>query len=267
MNMTASRRPWIFICIPLILIVAHAIGILKPVERGINKIGLPITGAFFRVGIKTRSFFQNQIKKKSEKEELKKLREEVVRLSSEAARGHELETEVYELRGLLNFQKRSGAALVVANVIGSRSIGEAKTILIDRGSSDGISKNFSVVNQDGILVGKIFDVKEKNSLVLIVLDRRSRIAATIQSKEGTVGIVEGGHGLSISMKFIPQSEEINIGNLVITSGLEETVPRGLLLGTVESVIKDVRDPFQEATIKPLVDFEKLITVAVFLPSI
>lgn len=265
--MTTSRRPWVFILIPLILIVARSIGVLKPIERVISKTALPIEGAFFRTGIKIRSFFQSKAEKKSEKEELETLREEVARLLSEVARGNELDAEVRELRGLLNFQKRSGAKTVVANVAGSRTVGDAKTILIDRGSSDGILKDFPVVNQDGILVGKVFEVKENNSLVLILLDRRSRVAATIQNKAGTIGIVEGGHGLASSMKFIPQSEKIEIGNLVVTSGLEETVPRGLLIGTVESVIKKIRDPFQEATIKPLVDFEKLITVAVVIPSI
>lgn len=265
--MDSSRSTLIFLSIPLILIIAHGTGVLRPLEHGISKFALPIEGVFFRSGINIRSFLQGRSLKKNEKNELIKLREEITRLSSEAARGNELEIEVRELRGLLNFQKRSGAVTIVANVVGSRDIGDARTILIDRGFSDGISKNFSVVNQDGILVGKIFDVKEKSSLVLIILDRRSRVAATIQNKDGTIGIVEGGYGLSSSMKFIPLSEKINVGNLVVTSGLEETVPRGLLIGTIESVINDVRDPFQEATIKPLVDFEKLITVAVILPSI
>lgn len=267
MNMISSRSTLIFLSLPLILITAHTIGIFRPMERGINKLALRGEGVFFRAGMEVRSFFQDRSFKKNEKDELIKLREKVARLSFEAARGNELETEVRELRGLLNFQKRSGAVTIVANVVGSRIVGDARTILIDRGSSNGISKNFPVVNQDGILVGKIFEVKEKSSLVLIMLDRRSRVAATIQNKDGTIGIVEGGHGLASSMKFIPQTEKISIGNLVITSGLEETIPRGLLIGTIESVINDVRDPFQEATIKPLVDFEKLITVAVILPSI
>ncbi len=265
--MPKARRFWIFILLPFLVIVAHSAGFLKPVERGVARVALPLEGAFFRVGIGIKNFFKNQFEIRESTSENALLREQIVHLESELGRMHELEIETQELRGLLNFQKRTETRLVAGNVVGERTVGSARTFLIDRGSDDGLQKDLPVVNRDGILVGKIFDVKEKSSLVLILLDGRSRVAATIQNRDGTTGIVEGGYGLSSSMKFIPQSEEIEIGDLVVTSGLEETVPRGLIIGTVESITKEVRDPFQEATIKPLVDFEKLITVAVILPAI
>lgn len=260
--MQSPKRSWLLIFLPILLIAAHSLGALSPVERAASRLLSPVQGAFFRFGLGLRLAFSGSSVSAGEAQFLK---EERARLYSEVAKLNELEAEVRELRGLLNFKKRTEVKTAVANVIGERTVTSARTLLIDRGSEDGVAKDYPVVNQDGIMVGKVFEVKEKSSLVLMLLDRRSRVAATIQNKDGTIGVVEGGYGLSSSMKFIPQNEVVEVGNIVITSGLEDTVPRGLLIGTVESIIKEVREPFQEATIKPLVEFEKLITVAVILP--
>lgn len=260
--MQKPKRPWLLIFLPILLIAAHSLGALAPLERATSRLLSPTQGAFFRLGSALRSVFSGFYGSAGEVQALK---EERAKLYSEIVKLNELEAEVRELRGLLNFKKRTEVKTAVANVIGERTITSARTLLIDKGAEDGIARDYPVVNQDGILVGKVFEVKERSSLVLMLLDRRSRVAATIQNKDGTIGVVEGGYGLSSSMKFIPQNEIVEVGNMVITSGLEETVPRGLLIGTVESVVKEVREPFQEATIKPMVEFEKLITVAVILP--
>ncbi len=261
--MQKLRRPWLLIFLPILLIAAYRLGALAPLTRGMTKLLLPAQGIFFRIG----SGFRGAIGKigSSDEKNEQALKEEVARLTLELAELNELQTEVQELRGLLNFKKRTELKTIVGNVVGERTVTSARTLLVDKGTDDGVVKNYPVVNQDGILVGKVFETKKSSSLVLMLLDRRSRVAATIQNKDGTIGIVEGGYGLSSSMKFIPQNEDVRVGNIIVTSGLEETVPRGLLIGTVESVAKEVREPFQEATIKPLVEFEKLITVAVILP--
>ena len=266
-SMEKTKRPWLLIFLPIIIIIGNSVGVFAPISRATLKVMLPVQGVLYRTGSDIKNIFQKEINRRETESEYEKLQGEVARLHKELAHLNELEVEARELGGLLNFQKRTGVKMVVANVVGERTISSARTLLIDRGSDDGILKNLPVVNQDGILVGKIFEVKEKSALILLLLDRRSRVAATIQNKDGTIGIVEGGHGLSSSMKFIPQGEKIEIGNLVVTSGLEETIPRGLLVGTVEGVVKDVREPFQEATIKPLVEFNKLITVAVIKPEL
>lgn len=260
--MQKIKRPWLLVFLPVAAIIANSLGLFSPVFRAASGVLSPVQGALYRTGSGIRDIFQSEARRRESESEYEKLKEEQARLQKKLSEMSELEAEVRELRGLLYFQKRTGVKMTVANVIGERTVSSARTVLIDRGSDDGILKDLPVVNQDGILVGKIFEVKEKSSLILLLLDRRSRVAATIQNKDGTIGIVEGGHGISSSMKFIPQGENVEVGNLVITSGLEETVPRGLLIGTVEGVTKDVREPFQEATIKPLAEFSKLITVAV-----
>ncbi|MBI2099613.1 rod shape-determining protein MreC [Candidatus Uhrbacteria bacterium] len=265
--MLKANNSWIFALIAIFLIFSHWIGLLNPVLKTVFTVTAPLQKTFYVLGSRVRGVFSEAKGDKIPAEENQKLREEIKSLELKLSRYYEMETELNELRGLFNFSRRSSGRLVLASVVGERTVSSAKTLLLDRGSDQGIQKGMPVVNQDGILVGKIFEAKNNSSLVLILLDRRSRVAATIQNKDKTIGIVEGGFGISSSMKFIPQSEQIETGNIVVTSGLEENIPRGLIIGTVESVIKEVRQPFQEATIKPLVDFKKLITVGVILPGV
>ena len=250
-----------------VIIFVYITGVLRYVGDASANAILPVQGFFYKIGKKLGQITEGEPGKSELIAENEKLKKDIEEIKLKLGKFGENEKELQELRGLFNFSQRLKTKLLLATIVGERNLGSARTIVLDRGSKDGIKKDYPVVNQDGIMVGKIFEVKDNSSLVLILLDRRSRIAATIQNRDRTIGLLEGGHGLSSSMKFIPQAESVEVGNLIITSGLEETVPRGLLIGTVESVIKDVREPFQEATIKPLVDFKKLITVAIILPEL
>ena len=86
------------------------------------------------------------------------------------------------------------------------------------------------------------------------------------SRDRSIGIVEGGYEISIQMNFIPQNEELNVGDAIVTSGLEETIPRGLLIGRVEAVKKEAYEPFQQAVITPAAPLHALTVVTVLTRS-
>ena len=65
------------------------------------------------------------------------------------------------------------------------------------------------------------------------------------NQDRSIGIIEGGFGLTIRMTFIPQQEIVEIGNIIVTSGLEKNVPRGLVIGEVASVEKEPFEPFSK----------------------
>lgn len=264
--MKNRRRMWVGGIVAAFIIFAYVTGILRYAGNTAASAILPVQSFFYKIGKTLGQIAESEPGKLELIAENEKLKNDIKEIKLKLSEFNENETELQELRGLFNFSQRLDKKLLLATIVGERNLSSARTIVLDRGSQDGVKKDYPVVNQDGIMVGKIFEVKDKSSLVLILLDRRSRVAVTIQNRDRTIGLLEGGHGLSSSMKFIPQAESVEVGNLVITSGLEEAVPRGLLIGTVESITKDVREPFQEATIKPLVDFKKLITVAVILPE-
>ncbi|MBU0619941.1 rod shape-determining protein MreC, partial [Patescibacteria group bacterium] len=78
----------------------------------------------------------------------------------------------------------------------------------------------------------------------------------------TMGIIEGEFGLTIKMDFIPQNKRINNEDIVITSGLEKNIPKGLVIGKITRINKNNNEVWQNAIIEPLADLDNLIIVSV-----
>ena len=140
-----------------------------------------------------------------------------------------------------------------------------ESIIIDKGSRDGVSPGLAIVNGQGIIIGKVAEVKENISQVNLTNNSKCKLAATILNQEKTSGIAEGELGLTIKMKFIPQESEVAVGDIIVTSGLEQAIPRGLVIGKVTQVEKENNDIWQLATIESLVNTQDLVIVSVLIP--
>ena len=132
---------------------------------------------------------------------------------------------------------------------------------ISRGQQDGINKGMPVLLSDGILVGKIREAEQQTASLLPVVDSRSKINAEVVNS-GATGIVTGEHNLALVMDMIPQDKEVKEGDLIVTSGIGQLFPRGLLLGEVEEVSTSNNALFQKAKVKPLFNFRDLRLVFV-----
>jgi rod shape-determining protein MreC len=119
-----------------------------------------------------------------------------------------------------------------------------------------------VIVDNGLLVGKISHVELRSAIVQLLTDNKSKIAATVMNSQKSIGVVEGGYEISVQMNLIPQHELVSIGDMIITSGLETQIPRGLLIGRVEAIKKEIYQPFQQAVLTPLAPLESLTTVLV-----
>ena len=173
-----------------------------------------------------------------------------------------LTDENSELKTQINFKNRTTFTLVPANIIGRELNNRGQILIINRGSNDNITLNNSVIVGDGLIIGKIFNVNNDISYVRLISDNNNKLAATILNRERSVGVVEGGFGLSLRMNFIPRNEIVKVGDQVITSGLEEGTPRGLLIGTVAVVENEAYKPFQQAILTPNASIDKLSLVSV-----
>jgi rod shape-determining protein MreC len=186
-------------------------------------------------------------------------------LMIETVRLKELESENETLRQLLEFTQAnptSGyrAAEVVGHVIGQDPSNLLRSIIIDAGTGDGVAEGMPVVTDRG-LVGRIVEVSSRSSKVLLITDVSSSVNAIIQSSRAT-GIVEGKVDGGLMMKYIPQTVTVNVGDIILTSGLGATFPKRLVIGQVTAVQKLDIEMFQRAEIKPTVDFERLEIVLV-----
>jgi rod shape-determining protein MreC len=123
-------------------------------------------------------------------------------------------------------------------------------LIIDRGAEDGLKSGQPAIVDDGIIIGKIKSVRKNSAIVLLLTDSTSRLAVAIQGGGDILGLLEGDRGLSMGISLIPQNEQVSLGDMVITSGIEAEIRRGLIIGTIERVEKDEQKPFQTATVTP-----------------
>ncbi len=177
----------------------------------------------------------------------------------------EIQLTNQRLRKLLNFKQNISNQVIPAEVIGKDPSTWFKTIIIDKGSADGIEKGFPVVVPEGI-AGQVIEVSYRHSKVLLIIDPNSAVDALVQRTRSR-GLIKGGIGGKCLFKYVLRKHEIRVGDTVISSGLDGVYPKGLLIGNISGVIRRNAGIFQEVTVTPNVDFEKLEQVLVMVKQL
>ena len=196
------------------------------------------------------------------RDEAEALRGRVRQLEQDTARLAETEAENARLRTLLDFRRTLGGTLLTTRVIGHDAAGLSRTLVVDQGSAAGIAKGAAVLAPEGI-VGQVFQVSPHAARVLLVSDHNSGVDAVVQRTRGR-GIVEGTADGHCGLKFVKRTEDLQVGDLVVSSGLDGIFPRGLPIGRIQAVDKQGQGLFQYAQIDPAVDVERLEEVLVMV---
>jgi len=263
-----QNRPLLFVLLlslTIVGLVLHETGNTQAVE---NLILRPVTSVQDNLS-NLANDFSDLFQTFRDVQELRRRNEELQSLADsmmiENVRLKELESENETLRQLLQFTQANPthsykAAEVVGHVIGQDPSNLLFCIIIDVGTGDGVTKGMPVVTDRG-LVGRIVEVSSRSSKVLLITDVSSSVNAIIQSSRAT-GIVEGKADGGLVMKYIPQPVTVNVGDVILTSGLGATFPKRLVIGQVTAVHKRDIAMFQQAEIKPTVDFDRLEVVLV-----
>lgn len=252
-----------------LLVFLHAIGALRPAEQYLSRGLNPLLATIYSWGTNINVAFDEQTGKADLWQQINDLQAETNQLISKNAELKAVEEENAILREYLNFFNDHSYEHILSRVISrgdiTNVIGRTESILIDKGSTDGLRIGLAVVDEQGIVVGKVAAVKEASSLVRLVNNQQCKLAAGILGSEATNGITEGELGLTIKMNFIFQEVEIKKDDIVITSGLEETIPRGLVIGKVSDVNKENNELWQSAHLIPLMNTNNLLIVSVIKP--
>ena len=181
-------------------------------------------------------------------------------LLAENLRLQEIERENQRLRELLSFgETRPGIELrggqIIARVIGRDSNNFLNFVMVDLGSRHGIEVGMPVLNNVG-LVGRVSEVTNVSSKILLISDPLSTVNAILQSSRLT-GVVNGVVGDDPVMGFIPQGTLVGVGEVVLSSGMGGNFPKGIPIGQVIEVRQRDFEVFQEAVVRPIVDFDRL----------
>lgn len=174
----------------------------------------------------------------------------------------EIELSNSRLRRLLNFQKTMTDQVLACEVIGKDPSSWFKTAIIDKGRSDGLDRGLPVVMPEGV-VGQVIDVSSHYSKVLLMIDQNSAVDAMVQRTRDR-GIVKGESTGQCVFKYALRKNDIRVGDVIVSSGLDGVFPKGLRIGSVSEVIKGNAGIFQDVTVTPYVDFEKIEELLVVL---
>jgi rod shape-determining protein MreC len=192
-----------------------------------------------------------------------RLRRQLAELQGELHRYREAYLQQQRLRDLLGFRSAVFPNPVAAEVVGIDPSQWAEAVAINKGSRDRVRKDMAVVTHQG-LVGRTIDISPHYTMVLLLTDRRSAVDALVQRTRAR-GIVVGKSRRLCELRYVDFHADIQVGDTIISSGLGEVYPKGLLIGTVVSVREKSHGLFHDVEVKPAVDLAKLEEVLVLIP--
>ena len=272
MNQVRERSALLllFALIGILALLLYQTNQLEPIENLTLRLLRPLSRPLSHLEYQVSDYLRTLREVKVLRAKIKELEELADALMIENVRLSEAEIENRLLREELQFKEinpfyETRGALVIgrqleAEVIGRDPSNLSYHLLIDQGSQNGVSEGMPVVTARG-LVGRISKVGTDWARVLLITDPASSVNALSQKSRAT-GTVQGHLGQSLLMRFIPWEETVSVGDLILTSGWGGNFPKGLVIGQVTSVRWKDFQMYQEAEVKPTVDFNRLEIVTV-----
>ena len=191
----------------------------------------------------------------------KELQQQITRMRIEQAAIAEDAVEGRRLQAMLGFRERYVGSTLAAQVIGASGSDQSRVLLIDKGSRDGLKPDMAVITQDGI-VGKLRDVEPTTAHVLEINDQTSGagvILATTRMRAILRGTITG----RTQIGNLTSDSRIKPGEQVLTSGGDQVYPRGLPVGTIESISTDQdHQPYTAIVVRPAVNLDRVEEVLI-----
>ena len=233
----------------------------------------PIQKYVYTAGQRVSSMFDYVKSLGSMKSENERLKKQVNDLNKNMVELDKYKRENEELKSMLNFKSNSANSSL--NLIGAKVIGKVgenwfNTIIIDKGSKDGIKKGQYVITGIGY-VGKVDEVSHSTSKITTILDERANIPVEISST-AEKGIISGTGTISddkaTKVRFVPLDSKVKPGDKIITSNVtandDSLVQEGIIVGTVTSIEEEQKGFINAAYVKPEVDFSTIENVMVIV---
>src|SRR5579875_2542526 len=272
------RNALVLIVIVLVQIVALAVQVQRPVvgvtpgsapdgrkvtllRRWTVAFVTPIERVTHGISLHTRGVWDNYIDLRHTRQQNAQLQQEITRLREEEAAFAEDAAQGRRLQAVLGFQHQYIAKTVAAQVIGTSGTDRSHVLYIDKGLADGLRPNQPVITPYGV-VGKLRDVFPHTAQLLLINDSSSG-AGVLLATTRIRGIIRGSADGLVQINNLLPDERIKPGEPVVTSGGDQVFPRGLPVGTIQSVVPDPQhQPYTAITIKPAANLNQLEEVLV-----
>jgi rod shape-determining protein MreC len=198
------------------------------------------------------------------------LKSQIESKEAELANFYSLQEENEKLKKYLNFFETNSYDYVLANVVWQENLlsfsNYNQNLVINKGSDDGIRTGLAVINESGVIIGKIIEVNNKSSKLCIISNNFCKMAVTVNNFDHSIGLAEGNLGLSIKLNYVSQGETLGINDMIITSGLEPDIPPGLAVGRINFINQEVNDIWQDVNAEALFNVNNLSIISVIIPK-
>jgi rod shape-determining protein MreC len=261
-----QRTGWLFMGV----IVGHILLISAQVNtrRGVPVLEEVAFGSFAEVqraatsAIATiRDNWVNYVALRDVRAENAKLKEEIAALQVGLQQERALAQQSRTLQGLLELKSAVQLTTTAASVIAGGASPEFRTMTIDKGTGEGVSSDMAVLSPSGV-VGRVVMPAKRASKVQLLIDRDAAAGAIIERSRAQ-GVVVGTGTDRFRLDHVPGAADIQIGDRVVTSGIEGIYPKGFLIGQIESIDRQSGE-FTNVVVRPAVEFSALETVLVVL---
>jgi len=250
----------VLLLVALFLLPSQSQGLLQYVSSPLGEVlSLPLQ-AISSIDHGISELWAGYVALQGVREENERLRKDMDLLRGQNGQLREAAAATERLKSLLQFKEQAPSAIVAAQVIGRDATNLYRSVIINKGESDGIRSDMGVVTPAGV-VGRVVKTTGATAVVLLVTDPNNAIAGLIQRTRDE-GIVEGTQQGLARLKYIPLLSTVRNGDRVVTSGLVGGFPRGLPLGTITGIDRAEGALFQSAELMPDVDMGRLEEVLV-----
>lgn len=249
----------------LLLLSSHEQSRGSAVETAMLSVLLPLLDAGADARDSVRSFGDSLRLSDSLREENLQLRRETAELRREMVRLHGVEEELARLSSLSragSFQRFAQRQLFVADVVYVDNESWLRTLIVDTGEQRA-RRNQPVVTNRG-LVGRVVLTSGSHAKILLLTDRSASASAMLEGSRRR-GVVRGD-GEMLLLDHIPSLAEVEVGERVVTAGIDGVFPRGITLGTVAS-IEEGSGLFHLIRVRPAIDFSLLEQVFVLTDEV
>ena len=243
------------------LVLLSLAGILAPAEAVVSAPLNGLSGLFNRFSLSINAAFEELNSLGRLRERIAALEEQLARRQVELIELREAASDYVRLRDLLAYTAPlDDQEFLPADVIAIEQTGITRSIIINRGTRDGIAVGMPVTTELG-LVGRIIRVSANAAQAQLINDENSAVSSRLQTTRAHGSIIGQASGV-LRLTMVDLDEVIEQGDLVITSGLGGNFPPDIVVGQVTSVRQFEFELFQEAEVRSLFDFDTLELVLV-----
>ena len=257
------------------ILLAHALGMFLGSSRRVrepnvvDRLALAMTAPVQRAAVASIdgmvNAWQQYVSLRSVRREVGQLQAENAQLRGDVVGLAEARAENERLRRLIHYEEGNPGPKVVARVLGINPDPNRLTLRIDRGEGDGVRRGQAVVTADGV-VGQVLRATASAADVLVAFDPNCRLGGRIQRTRARVGVSGAGEDQALKLEYLLRSEDLEEGDLVLTSGTDGVYPPGLVVGRVTGVQRQTSGMFLNAGILPAVNFTRVEEVVVLAPQ-